>query len=40
VRAVEILAMDGAPLIGMTLLDGFDVRLQVTDGGLVSIEPL
>jgi clan AA aspartic protease len=39
-RTVEVLAMDGAPLIGMALLTGFDVRLQVAEGGLVTIEPL
>jgi clan AA aspartic protease len=39
-RDVEVLAKDGAPLIGMALLDGSDVRLQVTEGGLVTIQPL
>jgi len=39
-RYVEVLAMDGAALIGMSLLDGSEVRLQVADGGLVTIEPL
>jgi clan AA aspartic protease len=39
-RNVEVLAMDGAPLIGMTLLDGSDVHLQVAEGGLVTIEAL
>jgi clan AA aspartic protease len=39
-RAVEVLAKDGTALIGMALLDGSDVRLQVTDGGLITIEPL
>jgi clan AA aspartic protease len=39
-RDVEVLAKEGSPLIGMTLLDGFDVHLQVTEGGLVTIVPL
>ena len=39
-RLVEVLAMDSAPLIGMTALEGFDVRLQVVENGLVTIEPL
>jgi clan AA aspartic protease len=39
-RVVEVLAKDGTALIGMALLDGSDVRLQVTDGGLITIEPL
>jgi len=39
-RPVEVLAMDSAPLIGMTALAGSDVRLQVAENGLVTIEPL
>jgi clan AA aspartic protease len=38
-RTVEVLVMDGAPLIGMTLLDGHDVHLHVADGGSVTIQP-
>ena len=37
---VEVLAMDGEPLIGMTLLEDSDVRFQGNEGGTVSIEPL
>ena len=37
-RQVEVLALEGAPLIGMTLLEDSDVRFQGRDGGLVSIE--
>lgn len=39
-RNIEILEMDGAPLLGMSLLDGYDIRIQATDGGLVTIERL
>ena len=39
-RQVEVLAITSAPLIGMTLLEGYDVHLQVAEGGLVTIEPL
>ena len=39
-RTVEVLALEGAPLIGMTLLEDSDVRFQGRDGGIVSIEPL
>ena len=39
-RDVEVLALEGAPLIGMTLLEDSDVRFQGRDGGLVSIKPL
>lgn len=37
---VEVLAMEGAPLIGMTLLETSDVHFQGSEGGSVSIEPL
>jgi clan AA aspartic protease len=37
-RVIRVLAMDGAPLIGMSLLDGSNVHLEVTEGGLVTIE--
>jgi clan AA aspartic protease len=37
---IETLEMDGAPLLGMALLEGFDVRIQVTENGLVTIERL
>ena len=34
-RKVEVLAIEGEPLIGMTMLDGYDVLIQVTEGGAV-----
>ena len=39
-REVEVLALEGAPLIGMTLLEDSDVRFQGREGGFVSIEAL
>lgn len=39
-RVVEIIATGTEPLIGMSLLEGSDVRLQVRDGGQVTIRPL
>jgi clan AA aspartic protease len=39
-RDVEVLAMEGPALLGMLALNGSDVRLQVAEGGLVTIEPL
>jgi clan AA aspartic protease len=39
-RNVEVLALEGAPLIGMTLLENSEVRFQGSEGGLVSIETL
>ena len=39
-RDVEVLALEGAPLIGMTLLEDSDVRFQGRDGGFVSVEAL
>ncbi len=37
---VEVLAMEGAPLIGMTLLEDSEVHFQGREGGIASIEPL
>jgi len=39
-RDVEVLALEGAPLIGMTMLEGHEIHLQIADGGLVRIERL
>ncbi len=39
-RAAEILAMSSAPLVGMTALSGSDVRFQVAENGLLTIEAL
>jgi clan AA aspartic protease len=39
-RMVEIDATDTNPLVGMGLLHGYDVRIQVVDGGRVTIEVL
>lgn len=39
-RDIDVLAIGTESLLGMSLLEGSDVRLQVTDGGLVVIEPL
>ncbi len=39
-RDIDIIATGTEPLIGMSLLDGSDVRLQVTDGGTITIVPL
>ncbi|MGI4790621.1 MAG: clan AA aspartic protease [Janthinobacterium lividum] len=39
-REVEVLALEGEPLIGMTLLEDSDVRFQGNEGGIVSIKPL
>lgn len=38
-RDVEVLALEGAPLIGMTLLEDSEARFQGREGGFVSIEP-
>jgi predicted aspartyl protease len=37
---VEVLAMEGQPLLGTSLLDEHDVQIQFTEGGLVTIERL
>ena len=38
-RDIDVLAMNGNILLGMSLLAGCDVQLHVTDGGPVTIEP-
>lgn len=40
VRTVETDATDTEPLLGMYLLAGHEVRMQVVDGGIVTIEAL
>ncbi len=39
-RSIEILEMDGPPLIGMALLDGSNIHIEAVEGGFVSIEQL
>ncbi len=36
-RPVECLVAEGAPLLGMTLLRGSELRIQVVEGGAVGI---
>jgi predicted aspartyl protease len=40
VRVVSALAAEGGPLVGMSLLRGSEVRIEVVDGGEVVIRPL
>jgi clan AA aspartic protease len=37
-QEVKVLAMEGAPLLGMSLLEGHDIQIQAVEGGLVTIE--
>ena len=37
-KSVMVLASEGGPLIGMSLLYGFRVILDVVDGGIITIE--
>ena len=39
-REVMVLAAEGGPLIGMSLLRGSRITIDVDDGGLVAVEPL
>lgn len=39
-REIDVLELEGAPLLGMSLLDGYDVHIQAVDGGLITIERL
>ncbi len=37
-RAVEVIAVESEPLIGMTLLDGYDLLMEVRENGVVRIQ--
>ena len=37
---IELMELEGEPLLGMALLSGTELRIQVEEGGLVEIEPL
>jgi hypothetical protein len=37
-RHVEVDAVNATPLVGMSLLDGHDLHIQVADGGHVVIQ--
>ena len=39
-RVIEINASDTTPLVGMALLEGFELRLQAYEGGSVAILPI
>jgi len=39
-REILVYAAEGGCLLGMALLHGYEVRLQVVDGGVVTIEAL
>lgn len=39
-RPVSVLGAEGAPLVGMALLSGSELRIQVTGGGEVTVEEL
>jgi len=39
-RLVEVLDLEGADLVGMALLEGFNLNIPVVEGGVVTIEPL
>jgi clan AA aspartic protease len=38
-RQIAVLATEGMPMVGMTLLQGFDLFVSVVPGGEVRIEP-
>ena len=39
-RVIEVNASDTAPLVGMALLEGFELRVQAYEGGSVAILPI
>ena len=40
IRLVEILTLDNVPLLGMELLNGFHLGIDIIEGGEVEITPL
>ena len=40
IRTVEVDACNYEPLIGMSLIEGHELRIQAVEGGLVTIEPV
>jgi len=39
-KAVVVLQVEGSPLLGMALLAGFNLNLDVVEGGSVTIRPI
>ena len=39
-RSIEIEATDATPLLGMALLEGSELRIQVLDGGSATVVPI
>lgn len=39
-RTIEVEATDSKPLIGMDMMRGYDLQIQVESGGTVTIKPL
>ena len=39
-RSLEIHEADSTPLVGMELIKGYELRIQVTEGGAVTLERL
>ena len=39
-RKADVIASEGDPLLGMRLLEGSELRIEVKSGGAVRIEPL
>jgi clan AA aspartic protease len=39
-RSIQVVSARGGPLLGMAMLYGYDVNLQVVDGGVVTIKQL
>lgn len=39
-RRVQVVQAEGLPLIGLALLRGHEIRIHLTPGGTVSVEPI
>ena len=39
-KVIDVAASEAEPLVGMSLLHGFKIQIEVIEGGIVTIEPL
>jgi clan AA aspartic protease len=40
IRIIDVVASEAVPLVGMSLLYGYDLRIQAVEGGIVSAQAL
>ncbi len=40
IQIIDVAASEAEPLVGMSLLYGYDLRIQAIEGGMVSVQEL